>query len=74
MVKGLKIITDSEILLSVTGVAGPSGGTLRTPVGCVFLALVQKLIRNIHLKLQKKYFMKKQDMLFKKRVQNMRCI
>ena len=36
MVKGLKKITDSEILLSVTGVAGPSGGTLRTPVECVF--------------------------------------
>ena len=36
MVKGLKKITDSEILLSITGVAGPSGGTARTPVGCVF--------------------------------------
>ena len=39
MVKGLKAITDSEILLSVTGVAGPSGGTARTPVGCVFFGI-----------------------------------
>ena len=42
MVKGLKRITDSEILLSVTGVAGPSGGTSRTPVGCVFFGIGSK--------------------------------
>ena len=43
MVKGLKIITDSEILLSVTGVAGPSGGTARIPIGCVFFGIGSKI-------------------------------
>ena len=39
MVKGLKKISKSEILVSVTGVAGPSGGNSKTPVGCVYFGL-----------------------------------
>lgn len=35
MCKGLYDITDSEVCVSVTGVAGPSGGTELIPVGTV---------------------------------------
>jgi PncC family amidohydrolase len=59
MVKGLKKITDSEILLSVTGVAGPSGGTLRTPVGCVFFGIGSKINKKYTFKTTKKIFHEK---------------
>lgn len=39
MVKGLKVLTESEVLISVTGVAGPNGGTTYTPIGCVFFGV-----------------------------------
>ena len=42
MVKGLKKISRSEILVSVTGVAGPDGGSSKTPVGCVYFGLGTK--------------------------------
>tara|TARA_B100000902_G_C27295811_1_gene909854 strand:+ start:629 stop:1120 length:492 start_codon:yes stop_codon:yes gene_type:complete len=56
MVRGLKRITDSEILLSVTGVAGPSGGTLRTPVGCVFFGIGSKINKKYTFQTTKKIF------------------
>ena len=59
MVKGLKKITDSEILLSVTGVAGPSGGTIRTPVGCVFFGIGSKINKKYTFKTAKKIFHEK---------------
>ena len=37
MVRGLKEASGADICISVTGVAGPSGGTERTPVGTVFI-------------------------------------
>ncbi len=43
MVKGLKKISRSEILISVTGVAGPHGGSLKTPVGCVYFGIGTKI-------------------------------
>ncbi|MDC3154571.1 CinA family protein [Pelagibacteraceae bacterium] len=42
MVKGLKK-TNSEILISITGVAGPSGGSARTPIGCVYFGIGSKI-------------------------------
>ena len=42
MVKGLKKKSKSEILISITGVAGPMGGTKRTPVGCVYFGIGTK--------------------------------
>lgn len=36
MVRGLKDISMSEICLSTTGIAGPTGGTRDKPVGLVF--------------------------------------
>ena len=59
MVKGLKKITDSEILLSVTGVAGPSGGTARTPIGCVFFGIGSKINKKYTFQTIKKIFHEK---------------
>ena len=56
MVKGLKKISKSEILVSVTGVAGPKGGNLRTPVGCVYYGLGIKIKNKYYYKTLKKIF------------------
>lgn len=37
MVKGLKKISGADICVSVTGIAGPGGGTPETPVGTVYI-------------------------------------
>lgn len=42
MVLGLKQKTGSDICLSVTGIAGPDGGTKEKPVGLVFVAMTYK--------------------------------
>ena len=43
MVKGLKKISRSEILVSVTGVAGPHCWSLKTPVWCVYFGIGTKI-------------------------------
>ena len=59
MVKGLKRLTDSELLISVTGVAGPKGGTPNTPVGCVFFGIGTKNKKNYSFHTVKKIFNEK---------------
>ena len=39
MAEGVRRLLDTDIGLSVTGIAGPTGGTPTTPVGTVFIAL-----------------------------------
>ncbi len=40
MAQGIKRIADSSIGLSITGIAGPEGGTETKPVGLVYIAIV----------------------------------
>jgi len=42
MARGARRLTGSDIALSATGVAGPSGGTEQTPVGRVYVAAVSE--------------------------------
>ena len=57
MVKGLISKTKTDIAISITGVAGPSGGTKKNPVGTVYFGIA---IRNKKkVKTYKKYFSKK---------------
>ena len=50
MAEGLKKVSGSDICVSVTGVAGPGGGTPEKPVGLVYIGLVygdKKLCRRV---------------------------
>ena len=67
MAKGLKRITDSEILLSVTGVAGPSGGTARVPVGCVFFGIGSRVNKRYTFRTLKKIFREKTRLAIQKK-------
>ncbi len=62
MVKGLSKISKSEILISVTGVAGPNGGNPRTPIGCVYFG--------IGIKIKNKYNFKTMKRIFKEKTRN----
>ena len=42
MVENLSVISKSEICLSTTGIAGPSGGTKEKPIGLVYIGLSNK--------------------------------
>ena len=39
MVRNVKKISNSDISVSITGIAGPSGGTKKKPVGLVYVGL-----------------------------------
>lgn len=59
MVKGLKAKTKTDIALSITGVAGPTGGTINNPVGTVYFGVAIKNRKKYKITTHKKFFSKK---------------
>ncbi len=48
MAKGVRRVTKTDIGISITGIAGPGGGTRAKPVGLVFIAFASKNTTSIH--------------------------
>ncbi|MGI6066049.1 MAG: CinA family protein [Bacillota bacterium] len=42
MAQGVRLLAKSDIGLSITGIAGPAGGSIEKPVGLVYLALAHR--------------------------------
>ena len=62
MVKNIYIIGKTNMSVAVTGIAGPSGGTKKKPVGLVFIGIKKKiklLLKNTYLKIKDVHIFKK---------------
>ena len=59
MVIGLTRKTKTDIAVAITGVAGPTGGTKKNPVGTVYFGIAVKNRNRNKVKTYKKYFSKK---------------
>lgn len=63
MVRGLYRITKADICIAITGIAGPTGGTKKKPVGTVFVGILTKGRVEVE-----KYFIRKERKKFKDEV------
>lgn len=53
MAEGVRAVANTDIGMGVTGIAGPTGGTKKKPVGLVYIALVtnkKRIVKKIHFK------------------------
>ena len=53
MAEGVRAIANADIGMGVTGIAGPSGGTEKKPVGLVYIALLigkKRIVKKFKLK------------------------
>ena len=66
MVKNLKKISRADISISITGIAGPSGGSEKKPVGLVYVGI----IKGVDIKVKKFLFNKN---LNRVQIQNLTC-
>ena len=57
MVKNLKKISRADISISITGIAGPSGGSAKKPVGLVYVGI----IKGTNIKVKKFLFRQKSE-------------
>lgn len=48
MAEGLRAVSGSDVCISVTGIAGPTGGSREKPVGLVYIGLVYKNRKSCH--------------------------
>ena len=53
MAKGVQLLAGTDIGIGVTGIAGPTGGTNKKPIGLVYIAAVagkKRIIKKLHFK------------------------
>ena len=67
MAKNLHRLTRSHICASITGIAGPGGGSKQKPVGTVYFSIYQKIDNKIKINNFKKIFNSKNRITIQKK-------